>query len=66
MRSEKGKGAPKAMTIGNGELAKTQSENTFDGLRFLSAVMVSQMVIKENPRKRPRDPPNSATRDCQG
>ena len=66
MRSEKGKGAPKAMTIGNGELAKTQRENTFDGLRFLIAVMVSQMVIKENPRKRPSDPPNSATSDCQG
>ena len=66
MRSEKDKEAPKAMTIGTGELAKTQSEKTFDGFRFLSAVMVSQMVIKENPRKRPSDPPNSATRDCQG
>ena len=66
MRSEKDKEVPKAMTIGTGELAKTQSEKTFDGLRFLSAVMVSQMVIKENPRKRPSDPPNSATRDCQG
>ena len=66
MRSEKGKGAPKAMTIVTGELAKTHTENTSDGLRFLIAVMVSQIVIKENPRKRPRDPPNSATRDCQG
>ena len=66
MRSEKDKEAPKAMTIGTGELAKTQSEKTFDGLRFLSAPTASQMVIKENPRKRPSDPPNSATRDCQG
>ena len=45
---------------------KFQTKKIFDGLRFLSAVTKSQMVIKENPRKRPRDPPNSATRDCQG
>ena len=52
--------------LGSMELSNSQSKKFFDGLRFLSALTASQMVIKENPRKRPSDPPNSATRDCQG
>ena len=35
-------------------------------LKSLSEIKDSQMLMKENPRKRPSAPPNSATRDCHG
>ena len=37
-----------------------------EAVKYFNAINKSQIVMKENPMKSPRQPPNSATRDVNG